>query len=156
MRNNYTSRWIKIHTIAKFNKKSLIAEDGIIAVVDENEKQAGIIDFSIDTECGFECCINMTKPPTPEQLFDVLDTVPLDYITKRKYYTHPEVIGFQPQINWIWKGSMGELFFAATNNTDLMFSNRKIIEADSDHFEMSGLYGEIRKYLKKKDRKSNS
>ena len=44
-------------------------------------------------------------------------------------------------------------FFAAKNNSDLMFLDRKICEEDSDYKQMSGLYTEIRSYLSKKDRK---
>lgn len=90
-------------------------------------------------------------------MFDVPDTGfcdPWDYVTRDEYLKHPQVANFSPEISWMWEGTDKELYYAANNNTDLMFTDRKIDEQDSDFADMIELYAEIRNHLNKKDRKN--
>lgn len=152
MRKNPNARWIKLHTIAKYEKGACFSSEGMIAIVDGDE--AGIVGFSCDSYYGFELGIDMTEQPCPEQLFDIPEwTNPWDYITRSDYVNHPAVVDFSPEISWLWEGTAEELFHAARNNTDLMFPDRKLTEADVDYKDMMGLYTTISGYLAKRNKK---
>lgn len=152
MRKDPNARWIKLHTIAKLEKGAWYSSEGLIAIVDGDE--AGIVGFACDSYFGFELGVDMTEQPWPQQLFEIPEWVnPWDYISREDYVNHPQVANFSPEINWMWEGTAAELFYAAQNNTDLMFPDRKLNERDCDYNDMMALYTNIRGYLAKRDKK---
>jgi hypothetical protein len=145
-KNLVTDRWIENHAIASWPKIEH-GQRGMVVLIDG--KDAGIVCYDLDYSFGLE--LEQTQPPTPEQLgFDV-NSHHYDY---NEYYRHPSLCEFQPEINWLWEGTFEDVVYAAINNTDLMFPNRKISDQDSDYLEMSNLYAEIRKYLKRQEDKA--
>lgn len=157
MRKDPNARWIRLHTIAFCEKGPWYSAEGLIAVVEGNE--AGVVAFSHDSYFGMEEGVELTQRPLPEQVFDIPGMPyvnPWDYISIEDYVNHPKVAEFSPEISWLWEGTVEELFYAAKNNTDLMFPTRKLVEEDVDYKSMMALYANIRTYLSKKNRKKKS